>query len=52
MQTWTSCGGTATRNVQLAISPADQSATVHIEVQLPDADNTPLQAVLSSVQLR
>ena len=52
MQTWTGCGGTATRNVQLAISPADQSATVHIEVQLPDADNTPLQAVLSSVQLR
>jgi hypothetical protein len=52
MQTWTNCGGTATRNVQLAISPADRSATVHIEVQLPDADNTPLQAVLSSLQLR
>jgi hypothetical protein len=52
MQTWTNCGGTATRNVQLAISPADRSATVHIEVQLPDADNAPLQAILSSVQLR
>ena len=49
MQTWTDCGGTATRNIQLAINPADRSATVHIEVQLPDADNTPLQAVLSSV---
>ena len=52
MQTWTNCGGTETRNVQLAISPADRSATVHIEVQLPDDDNAPLQAVLSSVQLQ
>ena len=52
MQSWTDCGGTATRNIQLAINPADRSATVHIEVQLPDSDNTPLQAVLSSVQLR
>ena len=50
MQTWNNCGGTATRNVQVAISPADRSATVHIEVQLPDADNAPLQAVLSSLQ--
>jgi hypothetical protein len=49
MQTWTDCGGLATRNVQLAVSPADRSATVHIEVQLPDADNAPLQAVLSSL---
>jgi hypothetical protein len=51
MQTWTNCGGTASRNVLLAVSPADQSATVYIEVQLPDADNTPLQAVLSSLQV-
>ena len=49
MQTWSGCGGTAVRNVQLAISPADQSATLHIEVQLPDDDNSPLQAVLSSL---
>ena len=52
MQTWTACGGTSTRNVQLAISPADQTVTMHIEVQLPDADNAPLQAVLSSLQLQ
>jgi hypothetical protein len=51
MQTWTACGGTASRNLLLAISPADQSATVYVEVQLPDADNTPLQAVLSSLRL-
>jgi hypothetical protein len=51
MQTWTNCGGTASRNVLLAVSPADQSSTVYIEVQLPDADNTPLQAVLSSLRL-
>ena len=49
MQTWTGCGGTTARNVQLAISPADQSATLHIEMELPDADNSPLQAVLSSL---
>ena len=51
MQTWSACGGTASRNVLLAISPTDQSNTVYIEVQLPDADNTPLQAVLSSLRL-
>jgi hypothetical protein len=51
MQTWSACGGTASRNVLLAISPADQSATVYVEVQLLDADNAPLQAVLSSLRL-
>ncbi len=51
MQTWSACGGTASRNVLLAISPTDQSNTVYIEVQLPDADNTPLQAVLSTLRL-
>jgi hypothetical protein len=51
MQTWTACGGTASRNVRLVVSPSDQSATVYVEVQLPDADNTPLQAVLSSLRL-
>jgi hypothetical protein len=51
MQTWTACGRTASRNVLLAVSPADQSVTVYIEVQLPDADNTPLQAVLSSLRV-
>ena len=51
MQTWTSCGDADSRNVVLALSPGDQSATVYLEVQLPDADNTPLQAVLSSLRL-
>ena len=51
MQTWSACGGTPTRIVQLAISPTDQSVTLFIEVQLPDADNSGLQAVLSSLQV-
>jgi hypothetical protein len=51
MQTWTACGGTVSRDVVLAVSPADQSVTVYVEVQLPDSDNTPLQAVLSSLQV-
>jgi hypothetical protein len=36
----------------VAISPADQTATMHIEVQSSDADNAPLRAVLSSPQLQ
>ena len=51
MQTWTACGGTASRNVVLAISPTDQSVTVFVDIQLPDADNTALQAVLSSLRV-
>ncbi len=51
MQTWASCGDTISRNVLLAVSPADQSVTVYIEIQLPDPDNAPLQAVLSSLQV-
>ena len=51
MQTWASCGNTLSRNVLLALSPADQSVTVYVEVQLPDQDNTPLQAVLSSLRV-
>jgi hypothetical protein len=51
MQSWTECGDTTARDVQLALSPADQSVTVYIEMQLPDEDNTPLQAVLSSLQV-
>ncbi len=51
MQTWTACGGTVSRDVVLAVSPADQSVTVYVEIQLPDNDNTPLQAVLSSLQV-
>ena len=51
MQTWTACGGTVSRDVVLAVSPADQSVTVYVEIQLPDNDNAPLQAVLSSLQV-
>ena len=51
MQTWSACGGTPTRNVQLAISPTDQAVTLFIEAQLPDADNSSLQAVLSSLRI-
>jgi hypothetical protein len=51
MQTWASCGDTVSRNVLLAVSPADQSVTVYIEIQLTDQDNTPLQAVLSSLRV-
>ena len=51
MQTWTACDDTATRVIQLAISPADQSVTMFVEVQLPDTDNSGLQAVLSSLQI-
>ena len=51
MQTWTDCGGTASRDVLLALSPPDQSVTVYVEVQLPDSDDAPLQAVLSSLQV-
>jgi hypothetical protein len=50
MQTWTACGGTTSRNVLLAVSPVDQSVTLYVEVQLPDPDNAPLQAVLSSLR--
>ena len=51
MQTWASCGDSVSRNVLLALSPADQSVTVYVEIQLPDQDNTPLQAVLSSLRV-
>jgi hypothetical protein len=51
MQTWTACAGTPTRNIQLSMSPTDQSVTLFIEVQLPTADNSPLQALLSTLQV-
>jgi hypothetical protein len=37
--------------VQLVLTPADQSATIWAEVQLPTADNTPLLALLASVRV-
>ena len=41
MQTWTECGDTTSRDVQLALSPADQSVTVYIEIQLSDSGQHP-----------
>jgi hypothetical protein len=52
LQTWSACAGTPTRIVSVAVSPADRSATLHLEVQLPTADDTPLQTVLASFQQR
>ena len=52
LQTWTECGGTTTRIVSVAVSPADNSATLYLEVQLPTADDTPLQTILASFQQR
>lgn len=51
MQTWTGCGDTPTRVVQLALTTADQSVTILVYAQLPDADNTALAAVLGSLEL-
>jgi hypothetical protein len=51
VQTWHGCGATQTRVVQFALTPADQSVTVLVYAQLPDADNTPLAAVLGSLEL-
>jgi hypothetical protein len=52
LQTWSACDGTETRIVSVAVSPADRSATLHLEVQLPTADDTPLQTVLASFEHR
>ena len=49
LQTWTNCGGTATRMVQFVITPPSQTATLWGEVQLPTTDNAPLLAVLASL---
>lgn len=51
MQTWEGCGGTQTRVVQLALTPADRSVTILVYAQLPNADTTPLAAVLGSLEL-
>jgi len=51
VRTWTGCGGTATRVLEMAITPADLSSTFVLYVQLVDADNTPLAIALASFQL-
>jgi hypothetical protein len=48
MQTWSNCGGTGSRIVSFAVSPADQSATVYLEIQLPTADDATLISALAS----
>ena len=51
MRTWTGCGGTEVRVIEVAMSPPDASATVLVYAQLPDADNTPLVTALATVEL-
>ncbi len=51
MRTWTGCGGTEVRVIEVAMSPPDASATVMVYAQLPDADNTPLATALATVEL-
>jgi hypothetical protein len=51
VRTWSGCGGTATRVVQVTMSPSDASATVFLYAQLPDADNTALVTALATLEL-
>lgn len=44
----TACGGTATRIFLLAVNPADSAMTAVLVIQVPDADETAFQTVLSS----
>jgi hypothetical protein len=44
----TACGGTATRIFVLAANPADSAMTAVLVIQVPDADDTAFQTVLSS----
>lgn len=48
VRTWSTCGGTATRIVTVAVTPADQSALLYLEIQLPTADDTALATILAS----
>lgn len=49
MQMWLNCGGTTSRIVSVAVSPASQSATAYLEIQLPTADDATLSAALASL---
>lgn len=51
IHTYTACGGTKGRTLELAISPPDLSSTFVLFIQLPDPDNTPLAVVLASFHL-
>jgi hypothetical protein len=48
MHTRTDCGDIGARLVMLAASPPDDSVTLYLEIQIPAADDTALQTVLSS----
>lgn len=48
LQRWTGCGGTATRIITVAASPADRSFTAYLLVQLTSPDDAPLQTILGT----
>jgi hypothetical protein len=48
LQRYSNCGGTQTRIVTVAASPADATFTAHLLIQLPDADDTDLNTILGS----
>ena len=50
---WSACDGTATRVVDVAVSPvANPTVTMFVSVQLPTADDTSLKTVLASMTYR
>ncbi|WP_116999897.1 hypothetical protein [Desertimonas flava] len=49
MQMWLNCGGTASRIISVAVSPASQSTTAYLEIQLPTSDDATLSAALASL---
>lgn len=49
MQMWLNCGGTSSRIISVAVSPASQSTTAYLEIQLPTADDSTLSAALASL---
>jgi hypothetical protein len=53
LRVWSACGGTATRVVDVAVTPvATPTVTMFVSVQLPTADDTPLKTVLASMTYR
>jgi hypothetical protein len=50
LRVWSACGGTATRVVDVAVTPvANPTVTMFVSVQLPSADDTSLKTVLASM---
>jgi hypothetical protein len=53
LRVWSACGGTATRVVDVAVTPvANPTVTMFVSVQLPTADDTSLKTVLASMAYR